>query len=307
MGSTNNAFSLVDDGFKCIVLVDEARLKNAMFPFLNRFEKHIISFEYLLTKDFIRQADVIYKLIQDFRNPNLQENELDIKFNFKHLLINCEKEEIKGIIYSKICEYEKLGKKLLDQDLQDFVLEKIALNLPQDILFLLKHSQFNHIHPNVVDKVIDYYKKGEHTNLFNFLQKMENKKNVIYTFTDIEEPLLSHIKCDFDTKLLGKINRNVIKEIKISSINCESELEAILEVIYSEKENKTKIVIFKFNPYQTCIINYITFFLENYVKEKKEINCLDINDKIVYIFTIHINRIFLEDKKDPKKKKNYTR
>ena len=112
MGSTNNTFSLVDDGFKCIVLVDEAGLKKAMAPFLNRFEKHIISFEYLLTNDFIRQAEAIYKLVQDFSNPHLQENDLDIKFNLKNLLINCDKEEIQGIIYSKISEYQKLKKKL---------------------------------------------------------------------------------------------------------------------------------------------------------------------------------------------------
>ena len=67
--------------------VDEAGLKKAMAPFLNRFEKHIISFEYLLTNDFIRQAEAIYKLVQDFSNPHLQENDLDIKFNLKNLLI----------------------------------------------------------------------------------------------------------------------------------------------------------------------------------------------------------------------------
>ena len=142
MGSTNNTFSLVDDGFKCIVLVDEEGLKKANAPFLNRFEKHVISFEYLLNKDFIKQADEIYDLIQDFANPHLQENKIDIKYNLKKLLINCDREEIRGIIYNKISEYQKLGKKLVIQDTQDLVLEKIALTLPQDIIFLLKHSGF---------------------------------------------------------------------------------------------------------------------------------------------------------------------
>ena len=43
---------------------------------MNRFEKHIISFEYLLSKDFIKQADEIYDLIQDFANPHLQKNKM---------------------------------------------------------------------------------------------------------------------------------------------------------------------------------------------------------------------------------------
>ena len=193
MGSSNNTFSLVNDGFKCIVLMDETGLKNAKPPFWNRFEKHIISFEYLLSNDFIKQADDIYKLIQDFVNINLQDNKLDIKFNLKKLLINCDQEEIQGIIYNKISEYQKLGKKLLVQDSQDLVLEKIALTLPQDIIFLLKYSGFEQKHPKIADKVINFYLKGEHTNLFNFLQKMENTKNVIYTFTSIDEPFLEKI------------------------------------------------------------------------------------------------------------------
>ena len=46
-------------------------------------------------------------------------------------------------------------------------------------------------------------------------------------------------------------------------------------------------------------INYIDFFIENFIKEK---NYIDENNKIVYIFLIHIDRIFDEDEKDPNKK-----
>ena len=48
-------------------------------------------------------------------------------------------------------------------------------------------------------------------------------------------------------------------------------------------------------------MNYVKFFIENYLKEKKY---LEENDnKMAFIFTIHMNRIFEEDKKDKKKKK----
>ena len=271
MGSTNNTFSLVDDGFKCIVLVDEEGLKKAMAPFLNRFEKHIISFEYLLSKDFIKQADEIYDLIQDFANPHLQENKIDIKYNLKKLLINCDRE--------------------------------VALTLPQDIIFLLKHSGFEPKHPKIADKIIDLYSKGIHTNLFNFLQNMENTKNVIYTFTSIDEPLLENIKDEFNTKLLGKIDKNAIKEIQISSLSTENELEAQLEKVYLSEGDKIKIVVIKFNPFETGIMNYVKFFIENHIKEK---NYLDDKFKKVYIFSVHMNRIFLADEKD-NKKKSYVR
>ena len=83
MDSTYNTFSLVNDGLKCIILVDGKGLEQEKAPFLNRFEKHIISFEYL------------------------KERNIDLKCNVKHLLINCDKEEIKGITYNIYSEYKK--------------------------------------------------------------------------------------------------------------------------------------------------------------------------------------------------------
>ena len=301
MGSTNNTFSLVDDGFKCIVLIDDVALEKADPPFLNRFEKHIISFEYLLNKEFINEADNIYNMIQDFANQHLQENnKINIKYNLKNLLINCDQEEIRGIIYSKIRESQNQGKKLLVQELQELVLEKVSLTLPQDIIFLLKNSGFEQKYPKIADKVIDFYQKGEHTNLFNFLKTMKNTKNVIYTFTSIDAPLLENYSGEFETELLGKINKDNIKEIQISSLYAENDLETQLEQVYLGEGNKYKIIIIKFNPNETKIMNYVKFFIENHIKEK---NYIEENKKKVYIFSVHMNRIFEEDEKDKKKRR----
>ena len=300
MGSTNNTFSLVNDGFKCIVIYDENSIEDAMAPFLNRFEKHIISFEYLLSEAYIKEANIIYNMIQDFANPNLQDNNnINLKYSLDNLLINCDKEEIQGIIYSKIKEYEKINKKLLVQELQDLVLEKIVLTLPQDIILLLKYSGFEQKYPNVVDKIIDFYKKGEHSNFLKFLQKMSNYKNVIYTFTSIVTSLLPKISDEFETELLGKINTSNIKEIQISSFTTENEFESELDQVYKGENNNIKIIILKLNPYETGIMNYIKFFVENYIKENSH---LEENNKKVCIFSVHMDRIFESDIKNPKKK-----
>ena len=99
-----------------------------------------------------------------------------------------------------------------------------------------------------LDKIIDFYQKGEHTNLFNFLKTMKNTKNVIYTFTSIDAPLLENYSVEFETELLGKINKDNIKEIQISSLNAENDLETQLEQVYLGEGNKYKIIIIKFNP-----------------------------------------------------------
>ena len=42
-------------------------------------------------------------------------------------------------------------------------------------------------------------------------------------------------------------------------------------------------------------MNYVKFFIENHIKEK---NYIEENKKKVYIFSVHMNRIFEEDEKE---------
>jgi hypothetical protein len=294
---------LVNDDFKCIVLVDQNVLDSEEPPFLNRFEKHVISFEYLLTVEMSKAAEEIYKLIHDIIKINLPDDDkFEVPYDVNKLLVNCDKEEIQGIIYSKYREFQKQGKNLQIQDLQDFVLEKISLTLPQDIILLMKYSGFEQTYNNISDKIINFYSKGEHNNLYKFIQTMKNRKNVIYTFTSIDEPLLSNISNEenFETEMFGKINKENITDILISSLSAENELEAEIEKFYIEPNKK--IFVLRFNPEETDIMNYIKFFIENQIKEK---NYDDENKNIkkAIIFSVHMNRIFESDKKDPKKAK----
>ena len=59
IGTNTNTFAYVDINFRCIVNVETAKLDQEEAPFLNRFEKHIMSFEYLLDRELTREADKI--------------------------------------------------------------------------------------------------------------------------------------------------------------------------------------------------------------------------------------------------------
>ena len=262
IGSSNNTFSLINDDFKCIVLVDQNIIDTEEAPFLNRFEKHIISFDYLLIEEFSKEADKIYKIIEDLSKPNIQNNNLSIEYDLNKLIVNCDKEEIRGIIYKILTE-----SKVKIQDLQNYALEKISLTLPQDIILLMKYSGFEQKY-TISKQMIDYYKKGEHKNIYNFIKTMKNPKNVVYTFTSIDEPLLVNINEDFETEMFGKINKNDIRDIQICSLSTENELESELENIYLDEGDRIKIVVLKFYPEETVIMNYINYLIENYIKEK---------------------------------------
>ena len=65
LGSSNNSLSFVHNDFKCIILVDENEIEKEEIPFLNRSEKHFISFESLLAKDIRDRIDNIYSMIKN--------------------------------------------------------------------------------------------------------------------------------------------------------------------------------------------------------------------------------------------------
>jgi hypothetical protein len=65
IGNTINTFSLVNNNFRCIINVDLDKIDNEETPFLNRFEKHIISFEYLLSKDLIQLSEKIKSTLDE--------------------------------------------------------------------------------------------------------------------------------------------------------------------------------------------------------------------------------------------------
>ena len=78
-----------------------------------------------------KEAETIYKLIQDLVKFHLPEDDkFHLSYEINKLLVNCDKEEIQGIIYSKFREFQMKGQQLQTQDLQDYVLEKISLTLP---------------------------------------------------------------------------------------------------------------------------------------------------------------------------------
>ena len=101
----SQSLSLVNDNFKVIVLVDKKNISNEDPPFLNRFEKHIISFTNILNSKLIALADEIYSILQEIisfnfsMNPNDNNNKNQtIKLNKNIKFIN--KEEVRGIVYN---------------------------------------------------------------------------------------------------------------------------------------------------------------------------------------------------------------
>ena len=280
IGSSTSTFSIVSDNFRCIVNVDENQILEEEPPFLNRFEKHIVTFDNLLKDELIKESKKIHDILMELiiYDKDIYKG---INYDLKEIFVNSDLEEIQGIVYHT--EINKKGTQDIKQEMMDFVISKISLILPQDILLLIKINDFNGNHPDISKKIIEEYNKGEHKNLSKFVEKMENTKNVVYTFNNILDVIdgLDNI----DSKILDEIKKENIKDIKISSFKSENDFEREIDDFLNEKNFKLCIIRFKAN--EGDFLNYIKFFIEN---KEKEIT--DNKNKKAFIFIVHMTRIF---------------
>ena len=289
IGSSTNAFSLVNDKFRCIVNVDESQLNQEEPPFLNRFEKHIISFEFLLKKELIEESNRIYNILKELitYDKNVFKG---INYDLEKIFINFNKEEIQGIIY----EADK--KNIIKQNLINEVINKFSLILPQDIMFCMKVNGFISKYPDISKQLNESYLKGEHMNFSKFLESMKNKLNVVYTFSNI----LNYIENldNIDNDILGEIKNENIKQLKISSFRSENEFEKQIDEFFNEK--KYKLCLIKFTSNEGNFLNYIKFFIEN--KEREYFGDKNNGEKFekAFVFIVHLVRAFNTDKKKSK-------
>ena len=321
IGSSTNAFSFVDNNFRCIVNVDYDQIEQEEAPFLNRFEKHIVSFEYLLDKNLIEQSNNIYNILNeliDFKKEIFK----GINYNLKNIFINLDLEEIQGLIYEPDKIYKSETEEITNEEVTEDIIEtegiteeignntkkndyllskvisKVSLVLPQDILICLKLNSFKSKYEKISNQIIENYDRGEHSNMRKFLEKMTNNKNIVYTFSNILD-LIENLD-NINNPKFGEISNNNIKQMKISSYKSENEFEKEIDEFF--EDDKYKLCFIKFNAYEGTFINYVKFFIENkendFMSNKKRKD--ESSPPKIFIFIVYLVRVFDNLKKKSK-------
>ena len=284
IGSTTNTYSLVNKNFRCVINVNINEMDKQEAPFLNRFEKQIITFDYLLSDELIELSKTINSTLKDLVKKDKKFK--GINYDLEKLLINCDLEEIRAMVY----EYNKKG--ISKEKIIDEIFSKISLILPQDIILYSKFNGFSQKHSKEYEIIIDNYNKGEHINLSRFIKAMKQDKNIVYSFSnDLDQ--IQNID-NIDNPTFGNINKENTKIINIGGINSENELETEINQFMT---NEFKLCIIHFSPDEGEFMNYIKYFLEN--KEKEFVDRNENNKcKKAYIFIMHMKRIFNNELKD---------
>ena len=175
------SYSVVHNDFRAIVLVDEEQIKEKMEdpPFLNRFEKHSFSFEYLMDNEQLEIANKIIKYIDKV----ICYNKKTCKIDLKQQLLWYNEEEIKGLVFK---EYDKFKDNKMDKENKKLIYDNILQNLSKlfskDIIASIISINSD---KEISNKILDFYKQNHY---HNFQVKFDFKKeNRAINFLDSYE------------------------------------------------------------------------------------------------------------------------
>ena len=300
------SYSLVNDNFRAIVLVDEEQIKEKMEdpPFLNRFEKHSFSFEYLMNEMELKITNKILKYMDLVLSFNKNKK---CKLDLKKQILWYSNEEIKGIIFIFKHKYIKKKDKKINEnenDLYNNILKWLSKLFSQDILVSIISINNDLKENKMPDDLLDYYRKNHFNNFKNLIasnifNKEQNIKLIIYTFSKIYEHCIKGEEKIISDKF-GILNQKNIREIMVDFIKNENHLESILEDYFNEEEQK--ILAFKFSEEDLNKMNQIKIKINQIETEKKN---NEKYKKIVsnkhYIFLVFLTRKNLENQTNKKK------
>ena len=319
LGHSNSMYQPVHKEFRCIILVDPDEIEKEDPPFLNRFEKQIISFDNLLHSNLIEDVKKINNYINDMieNKKEYEKINIDLKSQLFHFDIN----EISSILYSvnNTDQYEEIFSSFLNNENEDeetinnsscfyineegdinkinveldlfsnekIINEKITNIMSQDILVYMSLNDFdNKYHRFEIIK--NYYKKKNRQNIKKYLNNIYNNLHIIYTFSHILEPLFQDNE-EYLNEKFGKFTKESSKRIIISHYKSERRIEEEIVDFFNNKNYNLCYLQFENDNFKH--LNHIKYLIENQYNEFKQEN------KVI-LFIVHLKRIFINSKKD---------
>ena len=276
LDSTTNERHIVNKNFRCIVLLEKADVNEQDPPFLNRFEKHFMSFRYLLTENQNRLAKDIYYEIRDL--TTIPEKRKILPF-----LVNINIEEIRCLILYLTSIY--------DEDIENHINDIYKLLIPtftqENILNAIFSQQKKYIKK---DDLIKIYEQDTHTNIYKFLEKVDRNKLMIYTFSPYYKDIFKEANnIVINNKKFGNISKDTTSENQFNQKLSETMLNYFFDLF--EKEPNYNLFILHFRLKDSKYLKYVKYQLDEYHKVNKGF------ENKIYLFIIHIEKNYDGEKK----------
>ena len=283
LGAYSNPMCQVNDGFRCIVLIDKDKVDYQDPPFLNRFEKQVLRFSDVLTDD---QRNVITKLQRWVEEISTVEG-LGSQFKKTDMFIGFNDDTLPSLVLS-------LGK---DSDCPPVeVLQKCKDDLmwiasPDGVLRAQKCKLMQTDPLEVQDLSENYFEHPLHQGLAAFMKHVVTNRveqsffcsddigsrTVVMTFsnihTDIHQCLSNDIKCQVERLSAYKSEKQLTERVEefwrapekeLLVLQCKPNLDGkhllLARSIIEEKRNSYKQCVSDMDPPEykhVCIVVHV--------------------------------------------------
>ena len=272
LDSTTNERHIVNKNFRCIVLLEQNDVNEQDPPFLNRFEKHLMSFRYLLTENQNRIAKEIYNEIKEL--TTIPENKKMLP-----LLVNINREEIRSLLLNLATKYEDKN-----DNYENHIEEIYKLLIPtftqENILNAIFSPEKKYIKKADLIKI---YEENSHTNIFKFLEEVKSNKLMIYTFSPYYKDIFTELTQNkINNEKYGLICKDNTVEITFNQKLSENMLKYFFQLYYEKENNNLFIIHFRLRD--SKYLKYIKYQLDEFHKTNQE------SEKKIYMFIIHIEK-----------------
>ena len=253
---------IVNKNFRCIILLEKNEIDKFNKSFLNRFEKHLISFESLLSEKLNILANEIYLKIK----------QISINNN-NSFLINIDIEEIRCLLLNLSLKYN---------DIENHLIEIYELIIPTFTRENVLNSYFDK------DKKINknfnlskIYEKNNYLNIYKYLELITRNKLMVYTFSLFENQIFSENNLKIiNNNFFGIISNNTIFEYKFNRQLSEDLLKNNI-ILFNENKNNNLFII-RFRLIDVTYLNYVKRLINEFVDINKD------NAKKIILFIIHL-------------------
>ena len=275
--------SLVNEEFKVIIYLEKENILKEDPPFLNRFQKHLMSMTNILEDRYLELADEIYSVLKKIISFNLDNNnKIFLNQNLKFIDIN----EVRGLIYIAIKKNIKNKNEIIKS-----ILEKIVPSFTEDFMIYIEKFGFKSEYGLYYNLIIDIYKKNYTYNLYNYLEKTKSRFSIIYTFSPINDNLFENKEYIKNQYFAQTFNKDSFKEIFINEINSIIELDKLILDYISE--NNYNLCILKFGDKDLVQLTNVVNLIDDYIQNEDNYNFLNKDKKTqkTFIILIHLSRV----------------
>jgi hypothetical protein len=262
LGKTNNPMCYVHDDFHCIVLADQNRLKEMDPPFLNRFEKQLLTFDTILTEDQYKIISGLKSWVDDL--SFIADNDLRKSFKLDDLIMGYDKdlECLKNLVI--------LNNNLPRASIVDKCKYDILSICNSNLLLLCTVSEINIRRPGEIEKIYDiYFNQQQHESLSHYINSLSgtiNNRLIVYTYSNYLSEI--SLSCVYTTVCLSELKTEKDFDKKMSN----------------EFNSGSELILIKINwVKETNFISYLLFRLDNLIKEYEKNTQKSLNVNIALV------------------------